>query len=453
MESFRTLRERGARLSAQGRYREAAVHLRKAVALAERRLGPDHADVAMALNELAGCYTHLARFLEAGPLYQRALRILQRRLGPAHQDVATIYQNLGGLEHAAGNWARGEPFARRALRIRARALGRRHPDVAADMTALAALLVRQHKLDEAERLCRRALRILQREHGPRHRLVAATLNTLAAVRRARGARRDAEALCRQTLDIEMDVLGASHPTVASTLDSLAVLVGRQRPSRAEPLFRRALAIFRRALGPRHPNVGVCLEHFAPVLRRLGHRQEALAATKTSAAILSRIEAVNQTGVGLTGTINPERARFDLIVRRSAIHRLGVFAGEPIPTGRTVIEFSGERIDLNEARRRWSPALSYLFGLDDEQIIDGAIGGSGAEYVNHSCDPNLGAVMRGDRLWYVSRRPIGLGEELSVDYKYSGETSLRCRCGASSCRGSLTVKSAPTTRRPRRVSAS
>ena len=448
MVSFREVRERGARLSEQGRYRDAAVHLRKAVALAERTLGPDHVDLAMALNDLAVCYKYLARFLEAGPLYQRALRILERSLGPDHPDVATVFHNLGGLEHAAGNWARGEPFARRALRIRARALGWGHPDVAADMTALAALLDQQQKQDEAERLYRRALRILEREHGPGHHLVAATLNNLAAVCQARGARREAEALYRRTLDIEMDVHGARHPKVAYALNNLAVLVGRRRSRDAAPLFREALTIFRGTLGRSHPNVGICLENFAPVLRRLGRREEAATAAKRSAAILSRIEAVNDTGVGLTGTINPERARFDLIVRRSAIHRLGVFAGEPIPSGRRVIEFSGERIGMREARRRWSPTLSYLFGLDNGKIIDGAIGGSGAEYVNHSCDPNLRAVLSGSRLWYVSRRPIDVGDELSVDYKYSGKTSVRCRCGAASCRGSLTFKKAPTTRRRR-----
>lgn len=434
-----TLRARAARLSDQGKYREAEVLLRKALSRAERTLGPEHPDLAVALNDLAVCYKYLARFLEAGPLYQRALRITERAHGPDHPDVATIYHNLGGLEHAAGNGARGEPFARASVRIRTRALGPRHPDVAADLTALGALLDQQRKFDESQRLYERALSILERAYGSRHHLLAVTLNNLAAVHHARRRPAQAEALYRRALDIDRDALGPAHPKVAVELSNLAVLVGARRPADAVPLFRQALAIFRRALGRNHPYVGVCLENFAAVLDRLGQRQEAATSASHAARILSKVEAVNDRSVALTGTINPERARFDLMVRPSRIHRLGVFAGESIPRGRKVIEFTGERIGMQEARRRWSPSLSYLFDIDGGGIIDGAMGGSGAEYVNHSCDPNLRAALTRGHLWYVSRRPIASGEELSVDYKYRGETSVPCRCGAASCRGSITRK--------------
>jgi tetratricopeptide (TPR) repeat protein len=446
----RALHARGARLLQAGRYREAEALLRKAIAVGERAFGPDHAELSGPLNDLAVSYKYLARFVDAGPLYQRALRITQRTLGPDHPDVATIYHNLGGLEHAAGNWSRGEPFARRAVRLRVRALGRSHPDVAADLTALAALLDRQEKNDEAERLYRRALRILERAHGPRHHLVAAALNNLAAVHQARGEASEAEALYRRALDIEVEVLGPDHPKVAFALNNLAVLVGRRRPAEAARLFRRALALFRRALGPSHPNVGVCLENYAPVLRRLGRRDEADKAVKRSAAILSRIEAVNDAGVGLTGTINPERARFDLVVRRSPIHRLGVFAGAPIPAGRKVIEFTGDRVRKAVALRRLNPRLAYAFELNARWVLDGAIGGSGAEYVNHSCEPNLRARIDDGRIWFLSARAIEEGEELSIDYKYAGAVDVPCRCGAPACRGTMRVRrGAGGSRAPRR----
>jgi tetratricopeptide (TPR) repeat protein len=435
----RTLHARGACLLQAGRYQEAEAVLRKAIAVGERALGPDDVELSGPLNDLVVSYKYLARFVEAGPLYQRALRITERTLGPDHPDVATIYHNLGGLEHAAGNWTRGEPFARRSVRLRVRALGGSHPDVAADLTALAALLDQQEKYDEAERLYRRALRILERAHGPRHHLVAAALNNLAAVHQARGEVSEAEALYRRTLEIETAVLGPDHPKVAFALNNLGVLLGRRRPAEAAGLFRRALALFRRALGPSHPNVGVCLENYAPVLRRLGRRDEAARAVKRSAAILSRIEAVNDAGVGLTGTINPERARFDLVVRRSPIHRLGVFAGVPIAAGRKVIEFTGERIRKAAALRRQNPRLAYAFELDARWVLDGAIGGSGAEYINHSCEPNLRARNKDGRIWFLSARAIGEGEELSIDYKYAEDVNLVCRCGASSCRGTMRVR--------------
>ena len=47
-----------------------------------------------------------------------------------------------------------------------------------------------------------------------------------------------------------------------------------------------------------------------------------------------------------------------------------------------------------------------------------VGGSGAEYINHSCDPNLKTRKIGQHIFYFSKRPIAAGEELSVDYKFS-----------------------------------
>lgn len=153
----------------------------------------------------------------------------------------------------------------------------------------------------------------------------------------------------------------------------------------------------------------------------------------------------------TRSIDPTHTVFKLAVRRSRIHRWGVFAAEAIPTRRKVIEFSGERITFAEARRRWSPTLNYLFALSDDLLIDGAAGGSGAEYINHSCAPNLHARIVRGHLLYFSSRAIAKGEELSVDYKYAGggKQTHPCHCGADSCRGTM-ILGRRDTRRTRRL---
>jgi tetratricopeptide (TPR) repeat protein len=433
----RSLVQLGDLLSHQGRYREAEPAFVEAIAILERAFGASGLEVATALNNLAVCYKYLARFSEAGPLYQRALTITEQALGPDDPGVATIYHNLGGLEHAAGNWSRGEPFARKSVRIRIRALGPEHPDVAADLTALAALLDRQEKFDEAERLYHRALTIVERAHGPDHHLVAVNLNNLGAICQARGRTTEAEQLYRRALRIDTSCLGAGHPKVGFATNNLAVLLRDDRPVEAATLFRRALAIFRRTLGPHHPNVGVCLENYGSVLRRLGRRTEANAQAQRAARILARVDAVNDEAVGLTGTINPDHAAFRLVVGASRIHRLGVFADQRIPPRRKVIEYTGQRINRGESRRRWDPKRSYLFTLDRYWTVDGAMGGSGAEYINHSCAPNLQARIVRGHILYFSNRQIQKGEELTVDYHYSDEvTRMPCRCGAPTCRGTM-----------------
>lgn len=134
-------------------------------------------------------------------------------------------------------------------------------------------------------------------------------------------------------------------------------------------------------------------------------------------------------------INPKFAAFELVIRKSKIHRYGVYAKERIPANRKVIEYTGERINRAETKRRGEGEYTYLFTLDNYWTIDGAFGGSGAEIINHSCEPNVVARIMKGHIIYMSLREIQPGEELLVDYNftYTGDKS-RCACGAGSCRG-------------------
>jgi uncharacterized protein len=106
----------------------------------------------------------------------------------------------------------------------------------------------------------------------------------------------------------------------------------------------------------------------------------------------------------------------------------------------VIEYTGERISRRETKRRGSGRFTYLFALDSYWTLDGAVGGSGAEIINHCCEPNLRtSIMRGHIL-YISKRPIQPGEELTVDYRFSDDIErVKCSCGAKNCRGEINVK--------------
>src|ERR1039458_568597 len=75
-------------------------------------------------------------------------------------------------------------------------------------------------------------------------------------------------------------------------------------------------------------------------------------------------------------IDPRYTPFKLSIRESRIHRRGVYAEEPIPARRKVIEYTGERISRRETKRRGEGPVTYLFTLDDYWTLDGAFGGSG-----------------------------------------------------------------------------
>ncbi len=84
-------------------------------------------------------------------------------------------------------------------------------------------------------------------------------------------------------------------------------------------------------------------------------------------------------------------------------------------------------------------FTYLFTLDSYWTIDGAAGGSGAEYINHSCDPNLVSRIVKGHILYISARDIRKGEELTIDYRFEKRVEkVHCRCGSPKCRGTINV---------------
>jgi len=133
-------------------------------------------------------------------------------------------------------------------------------------------------------------------------------------------------------------------------------------------------------------------------------------------------------------IDPKFAAFKLAIRKSKIHRFGVYAEERIPANRKVIEYTGERPNRRETKLRGEGEYTYLFTLDKYWTLDGAFGGSGAEIINHSCEPNVVSRIMKGHVIYMSLRTIEPGEELTVDYnfEYVGDRTS-CACGAPKCR--------------------
>ena len=137
-------------------------------------------------------------------------------------------------------------------------------------------------------------------------------------------------------------------------------------------------------------------------------------------------------------IDPRYCCYKIRAAESKIHRWGVYADQNIPANRKVIEYRGEKIGPREAEKRGS--TPYLFVLDKRWTVDGGVGGSGAELINHSCTPNLVSRIMKGHILYMSLRPIRKGEELTVDYNYDDtDETMNCLCGSHVCRGVINRK--------------
>jgi tetratricopeptide (TPR) repeat protein len=284
----------GLLLCAKALYTEAEPLMRRALAIGERSLGPDHPRVATHLNNLAQLLRATNRLGEAEPLMRRALAIAERSPGPDHASVATHLNNLARLLADTNRLGEAEPLYRRALAIDECSYGPDHPNVAIRVNNLAGLLRATNRLAEAEPLYRRALAIGERSLGPDHPRVATHLNNLAQLLQATGRLGEAEPLMRRALAIAERAFGPDHPNVAIRLNNLALLLrATNRLAEAEPLYRRALAIDERSVGPDHPEVAICLSNLALLLKATNRLAEAEPLSQRAVAIF--VEFTRRTG--------------------------------------------------------------------------------------------------------------------------------------------------------------
>jgi SET domain-containing protein len=135
----------------------------------------------------------------------------------------------------------------------------------------------------------------------------------------------------------------------------------------------------------------------------------------------------------------------IVVRRSGIHGKGVFATASIPGGTRLIEYKGERISGEESEDLDSESThTFLFMLDNNEVIDGGRNGNTARWINHSCDPNCEASEEDGRLFIDALRHIGADEEITIDYnlyleaRYTAALKREyvCGCGMLQCRGTM-----------------
>jgi SET domain-containing protein len=137
------------------------------------------------------------------------------------------------------------------------------------------------------------------------------------------------------------------------------------------------------------------------------------------------------------------------VRSSPVHGTGVFATGFIAAGTPIGHYTGRRYAVADQQLRdWDNALTYIFGLSDGSVINGAEGGNATRHINHSCQPNCVAyeIESADGSLHIeieSATRIRAGQELFLDYKLdagaaveSGGISYVCQCGAPGCRGTM-----------------
>ena len=129
-----------------------------------------------------------------------------------------------------------------------------------------------------------------------------------------------------------------------------------------------------------------------------------------------------------------RARYlsEMITRRrSSIHGWGVYATTVIPKNKRIIDYAGEKISNQYSLRREQRYMKlghiWCFKVTNRTVIDAAVGGNIARFINHACRPNCYVEISKGRIWIRAARTIRKGEEITYHYNAGGESGIVCRC--------------------------
>ncbi|MBX5451466.1 toll/interleukin-1 receptor domain-containing protein [Thermogemmatispora sp.] len=261
------LEQAGTYLRQHGRYQEAVPLFERALSIREQVLGPEHAETATSLYDLAFVYRFAGRSSEALPLLERALSIREQALGPAHPLTVTTLESLAFLHMSTGRLTTAFPLLERLAPLAEQVFGPSNPKTLSALNTLALCYERLDRLPEACTLFERALALCEQAHQSPPSLMATLLHNLALLYRRLGHTTESLALLERALAVCEQTFGPSDRRAATTLYNLALLyrdLGRReealplleralgRREEALPLLERALAIYERAAGSNHP---------------------------------------------------------------------------------------------------------------------------------------------------------------------------------------------------------
>jgi uncharacterized protein len=127
------------------------------------------------------------------------------------------------------------------------------------------------------------------------------------------------------------------------------------------------------------------------------------------------------------------------VRNSPIHGRGLFATGDFRPGEIVC-VKGGHVFTRATLEKVAPILGPAEIQIADDLFIGPLEVDEREgcmiFSNHSCEPNIGVQ---GQIVFVALREIAAGEELTHDWATTDDDdyTLKCRCGASACRGTVT----------------
>lgn len=242
----------GRTLDLAGRYPEAEVLLRSALAGHEEALGKDHPSYGTAQQGLAVLLTKQGRYVDAESLLRDSLKIYEQALGKDHPSYRTTLHALAAVLGYQGKFGDAEALLRASLKVYEKALPKEHPSYGTALHVLAWVLYHQGQYVEVESLLQASLRIYEKAREKDHPILCPTLANLAQALVAQGRPAEGEAHAQRALQIAQRAFGLQHPDTGQCLLVLAEIQAAQGAPQAIATARQAVDVLRISLGEEHP---------------------------------------------------------------------------------------------------------------------------------------------------------------------------------------------------------
>jgi tetratricopeptide (TPR) repeat protein len=250
----------------EGAADEAEPLLQRALAIAERWLGPNDPDLVPYLCRLIDCLQDLDRGREAEPLLRRVLVIEERRRGPEHYTVQVHRGNLAVLLMELDLLDEAESLLRKTMKCLEKTVGVQDPGYLRCLTDLVQISQKRGNHAETEKVLRQSLELAEARFGKEDYEVVWRLAALGVCLLNRGAAAEAEPWLRRAAASELTLSPDKASVVPRVFQLLGQCLGRQGKTReGEPWLRKALALCEAQLGPDHLQVGDLLGQLAAVL--------------------------------------------------------------------------------------------------------------------------------------------------------------------------------------------
>src|SRR5215471_11898790 len=266
-------------LQAEGKLQDAIGACREAIDLMTLNDGPESADVANLLNDLAELQIEQEDFPAALASAERARRIEQASAGLWVGETLTTIRIktqslLGSIGRTLGEYDRAERHLREALAIACTEFGDGCEAAAGACNELGMLYKYFGRFEESIQLYKHALEILAEAHGEDSPQVGIIYHNLGGILFAKGDSASAESFARRSWEISRKHWGEEDiRTVADAVAHAAILDGLKRYAESETIYRRALRIYQTTLGTQHSEVAAVLHNLAAVLAACNRFEE------------------------------------------------------------------------------------------------------------------------------------------------------------------------------------